>query len=371
VKKKTKLDKTLPMKSCPTCEAKFEEEIIRFCTKCGTPLLTENQPSFTALPSQASIKIDNDKGEETVVVRRKPSNTVPLEQPKLEQPQEEIKQRIVVPISAPESIKPQANRAFQSSQSQPAKKSNTALTVLLTLFGTLTVIGGGFGVWYFLTSENSPNSNMNANKVANTINQNTTNVNTNVEIDNSNYNFNANSVSNVNIGTISNANTTTSTNTNLKTPKPTPKPTIKPISSNANVNANSVANVNTNASVNRPTNSANVKLSPTPTPSPKPTITPTNTTPKNVSVGNMTGRALSLPKPAFPSNARQAGANGQVIVQIIVDQNGNVLSAKATSGHPLLRSPAENAARQARFAPNIGGESAKVSGTVTYNFQIQ
>jgi TonB family protein len=371
VKKKTNFKKTLPMKSCPTCEAKFDEEIIRFCTKCGTPLLTENQPSFTALPSQASIKIDHDAGEETVVVRRKPNAaTVPLQQPKVELPEETVRQRIVVPTSTPEVAKPQiqqqANRAFQPSQQQSAKKSNTALTVLLTLFGTLIVIGGGFGVWYFLTGvNNTPNSNTNANSVANTMNQNTTNVNSNSTVDN--YNFNINSNSNVNNISLPNINATTTAN--LKTPKPTPKPTLKPV--NTNVNSNSISNINSNVAINRPTNSVNVKPSPTTTPTPKPTQTPANNSPKNVSVGNITGRALSLPKPAFPSNARQAGANGQVIVQITVDQEGNVLSAKAMSGHPLLRSPAENAARQARFAPKLAGDAAKALGTITYNFQIQ
>jgi hypothetical protein len=38
------------------------------------------------------------------------------------------------------------------------------------------------------------------------------------------------------------------------------------------------------------------------------------------------------------------------------------------SGNPLLRSPAESAARQAKFPSKVGGENAKAVGTLVYNF---
>ncbi|MCU0239272.1 MAG: energy transducer TonB, partial [Pyrinomonadaceae bacterium] len=104
------------------------------------------------------------------------------------------------------------------------------------------------------------------------------------------------------------------------------------------------------------------------TPKPTPTATP-KPAPKNVNAGNLTSRAVSLPKPAYPQTAKQMRANGQVVVQVMVDEEGNVLSASAVSGHPLLRKPAEAAARQARFSSKIGGDNAKVSGVVVYNFQ--
>jgi len=67
--------------------------------------------------------------------------------------------------------------------------------------------------------------------------------------------------------------------------------------------------------------------------------------------------------------ARAAKASGPVVVQVTVDENGKVTSAKAVSGHPLLRPAAEAAARQATFLPAIvGGNYVKVSGTVTYEF---
>ena len=83
----------------------------------------------------------------------------------------------------------------------------------------------------------------------------------------------------------------------------------------------------------------------------------------------MNSRAVSLSKPAYPPIARQMRAGGQVPVQVMVDETGKVMSAKATGGHPLLRQAAENAARQSRFSPvRISGQAVKSVGTVVYNF---
>ena len=65
-------------------------------------------------------------------------------------------------------------------------------------------------------------------------------------------------------------------------------------------------------------------------------------------------------------------ASGQVPVQVMIDETGSVVSAKAVSGHPLLRQPAENAARQSRFNPvRIEGRAVRAVGTVVYNFVNQ
>ncbi|MGE3466074.1 MAG: energy transducer TonB, partial [Pyrinomonadaceae bacterium] len=63
-----------------------------------------------------------------------------------------------------------------------------------------------------------------------------------------------------------------------------------------------------------------------------------------VNGGVLNGKATSLPKPDFPAAAKAVRAQGAVTVQIMIDQNGNVESAAALSGHPLLRSAAEKAA---------------------------
>jgi protein TonB len=94
--------------------------------------------------------------------------------------------------------------------------------------------------------------------------------------------------------------------------------------------------------------------------------------PAVVSGGVLNGKAISLPKPPYPAIARTARASGTVTVQVTIDENGNVVSASAVSGHPLLRAAAVQAARQARFSPTkLSGQPVKVSGVINYNFGLQ
>ena len=93
---------------------------------------------------------------------------------------------------------------------------------------------------------------------------------------------------------------------------------------------------------------------------------------REVAGGILNGKAISKPAPAYPAAARVARASGQVVVQIVVDECGDVETAKAVSGHPLLREAAVEAAYESRFAPTrLSGQPVKVTGTVTYNFVIQ
>jgi len=88
--------------------------------------------------------------------------------------------------------------------------------------------------------------------------------------------------------------------------------------------------------------------------------------------GVLNGKAISKPQPAYPPIAKAARASGTVTVQIVVNEDGNVLSADAVSGHPLLQRASIEAARQARFSPTkLSGQPVKVSGVVTYNFILQ
>lgn len=93
---------------------------------------------------------------------------------------------------------------------------------------------------------------------------------------------------------------------------------------------------------------------------------------KTISGGVLNGKAISLPKPVYPPAAKAAHASGTVVVQVTVDEEGKVISAKAVSGHPLLQASAEAAARQARFSPTkLSGKPVKVTGVITYNFELE
>jgi protein TonB len=102
----------------------------------------------------------------------------------------------------------------------------------------------------------------------------------------------------------------------------------------------------------------------TPTEQPKPTVIKSG--------GVMNGQATSLPKPVYSPMAKAAHANGPVSVQVLIDEKGKVISARATSGNPLLHAAAVQAAYQARFLPTtLSGIPVKVSGVITYNFVMQ
>jgi TonB family protein len=85
--------------------------------------------------------------------------------------------------------------------------------------------------------------------------------------------------------------------------------------------------------------------------------------------GVLNGMAINLPKPPYPAVARSAHVSGSVRVSVLIDENGNVISATAVSGHPFLRAASVEAARGARFGPTLhGGKPVKVSGVLVYNF---
>ena len=90
---------------------------------------------------------------------------------------------------------------------------------------------------------------------------------------------------------------------------------------------------------------------------------------KPIEGGVLNSKAVLLPKPVFPEEARRIKASGKVTVRVVVDETGKVTSAKAIDGPAPLREAAEAAARQAKFAPTIqDGITVKVTGTLVYEF---
>lgn len=92
-------------------------------------------------------------------------------------------------------------------------------------------------------------------------------------------------------------------------------------------------------------------------------------TQKPITEGVLNGKALTLPQPTYPPLARAAHISGTVRVQVLIDEQGNVKSAHAIDGHPLLQSVCVAVAHQAKFSPTLlEGEPVKVTGVITYNF---
>ncbi|MFL6208077.1 MAG: energy transducer TonB [Pyrinomonadaceae bacterium] len=91
--------------------------------------------------------------------------------------------------------------------------------------------------------------------------------------------------------------------------------------------------------------------------------------PKPPPPGALRHEATKRVEPEYPPIARAAGAQGNVTVQVVIDEQGNVASARAISGHPLLQQAAVDAARQWVFKPTVvDSKPAKVNGTIGFSF---
>lgn len=85
------------------------------------------------------------------------------------------------------------------------------------------------------------------------------------------------------------------------------------------------------------------------------------------------GRAISLPRPAYPIAARQERASGMVFVAVLIDEQGKVIDARTVcGGPPSLLEASIFAARAAKFTPTtVDGKPKQVDGVITYNFVRQ
>jgi protein TonB len=80
-------------------------------------------------------------------------------------------------------------------------------------------------------------------------------------------------------------------------------------------------------------------------------------------------RMISSVLPAYPSIARQAGVEGNVVIDTVVDKTGDVASMKVVSGPPMLRQPALDALRQWKYEPSrLNGQPVAVEMIVTIQF---
>lgn len=80
--------------------------------------------------------------------------------------------------------------------------------------------------------------------------------------------------------------------------------------------------------------------------------------------------ATKMVTPVYPAMAKNVRAEGQVTVEVELDEEGNITSAKAVNGHAMLRNSAEEAARRSKFKPALlAGKPAKATGHIIYNFK--
>lgn len=108
---------------------------------------------------------------------------------------------------------------------------------------------------------------------------------------------------------------------------------------------------------------------PPPLPPPPPPVPLDSTKAIRKSGDVIQGEAIHQVTPVYPPLARAAQITGSVVVEVAIDEEGNVITARALSGHPLLKDSALEAARQWKFAPTtLEGKAVKVIGSLTFNF---
>jgi TonB family protein len=87
--------------------------------------------------------------------------------------------------------------------------------------------------------------------------------------------------------------------------------------------------------------------------------------------GVLAGSATRRVEPAYPPLAKAARVSGAVVVEVTVDESGNVINARPLSGHPLLKDSAVAAARGWQFTPTkLSGQPVRVVGTITFNYNL-
>ncbi len=83
------------------------------------------------------------------------------------------------------------------------------------------------------------------------------------------------------------------------------------------------------------------------------------------------GELIEAPRPVYPDEAKKQKVEGRVTVDIVIDEEGKVISATPASGPEMLHASSRDAAFKARFKPTlVNGKPAKVSGAMSYNFVL-
>ncbi len=90
---------------------------------------------------------------------------------------------------------------------------------------------------------------------------------------------------------------------------------------------------------------------------------------ETISGGILNGKALNLITPIYPPMAKTLKINGSVEVQVLIDESGKVITARAISGNSFLKPNSLKAALGSTFAPiNSNDQPVRVSGIIIYNF---
>lgn len=83
-------------------------------------------------------------------------------------------------------------------------------------------------------------------------------------------------------------------------------------------------------------------------------------------------RLIFGPEPEYPVLAKHSRISGAVVIDAVIDAQGNVVDMHPVSGHPLLIVGAMAALRQWKYEPTIlGGQAYPVRMLVTITFELK
>lgn len=89
------------------------------------------------------------------------------------------------------------------------------------------------------------------------------------------------------------------------------------------------------------------------------------------SIGSLIDNATKKVAPVYPPMARNMRLTGVVRVDVVLGEEGEVLSAQANQGPEMLRRAAMDAIKQWKFKPHVkDGQPSKAAGFVNFNFAL-
>jgi len=90
-----------------------------------------------------------------------------------------------------------------------------------------------------------------------------------------------------------------------------------------------------------------------------------------ISQGVTKGLLIHKEEPVYPSIARAARVQGDVVLSAVIDINGQIQNLQLISGHPMLVPAAIAAVRQWRYKPYLlNGQPVEVETTITVIFSL-
>jgi TonB family protein len=93
--------------------------------------------------------------------------------------------------------------------------------------------------------------------------------------------------------------------------------------------------------------------------------------PLMINAGALNAYAIKLAMPVYTANDKRMRIHGKVTVSIKLDEEANVVSAKAVDGPKQLWNAAETAIRQTKFKSVLfEGKPIAATGSITFNFSL-